>query len=103
MTQSVARELPEGLKAYRRTPDFTEADVPSALLNEHSTKEGTWGHIIVKSGQLRYLVTDPRRQPFERVLTAGSSPGVVEPTVLHRVEPIGAVQFYVQFLRAEPA
>jgi tellurite resistance-related uncharacterized protein len=91
--------LPPGLQAYKRTPDFTEATVPAGLLHDHSTKEGTWGLIRVEEGQLRYLVTDPRREASERVLTPGTAAGVVEPTILHRVEPIGPVRFHVEFLR----
>lgn len=99
MTRPAARELPDGLTAYKRTPDFTEVSVPPALLHDHSTKEGTWGLIRIEQGSLRYLITDARREPAERLLTPDTQPGVVEPTVLHRVEPIGAVRFHVQFLR----
>ena len=91
--------LPEELRPYKRTASFTEATVPAALLNDHSTKDGAWGLIRVEQGQLRYLVTDPRRPSGERLLTPNGEPGVVEPTVLHRVEPIGEVRFHVEFLR----
>ena len=93
--------VPEGLYPYKRTATFTEATVPAALLNEHSTKEGAWGLIRVEEGRLRYVVTDPRRPPIVRDLTPESEPGFIEPTILHRVEPLGAVRFHVQFLRAE--
>lgn len=99
MTGPAAQELPDGLTAYKRTPSFTEESVPSGLLHDHSTKEGAWGLIRVEQGSLRYLITDPRREPAERLLTPDTPPGVVEPTVLHRVEPLGAVRFHVQFLR----
>jgi tellurite resistance-related uncharacterized protein len=92
--------LPAGLESYKRTPTFTEASVPAGLLNDHSTKDGTWGLIHVEEGRLRYVVTDPRRPSAERILTPDSAPGVVEPTILHHVEPIGAVRFHVEFLRA---
>ena len=96
----VARKLPEGLHSVRRTADFTEETVPSALMNDHATKEGSWGLIHVDSGQLRYRVTDPRRAPFETILTPESGPGIVEPTVRHHVEPIAAVRFHVEFYGA---
>lgn len=99
MKCEAAQDLPDGLSAYRRTPDFTETTTPSALLNDHSTKEGTWGLIHVKSGSLRYVVTDPRRHRSETILMPDTAPGVVEPTVLHHVEPMGAVEFHVEFLR----
>src|SRR3546814_2569350 len=49
--------LPEGLESYRRTGDFTDTTVPAALLNAHTTKEGSWGLIHVAEGKLRYRVT----------------------------------------------
>jgi tellurite resistance-related uncharacterized protein len=93
-------QLPETLGAYKRTPTFTETSAPAGLLKDHSTKAGTWGLIRVEQGKLRYLVTDPRRPSEERMLTPDSEPGVVEPTIYHRVEPAGPVRFHVEFLRA---
>ncbi|MEI4508660.1 DUF1971 domain-containing protein [Sphingopyxis sp. CCNWLW253] len=92
--------LPVGLTVYKRTPTFTEASVPRGLLADHSAKEGVWGLIRVEEGSLRYVVTDPRRDFAEHILAPGGEPGVVEPTIAHRVEPLGAVHFYVEFLRA---
>ena len=39
--------LPAEVQAYRRTPEFTEATVPPALLKAHTTKDGTWALIHV--------------------------------------------------------
>ncbi len=91
--------LPAGLTSYRRTADFTEASVPPALLADHDTKPGTWGLIHVTEGQLCYRVTDPRRPETETLLSPDQAPGIVEPTILHRVEPIGTVTFHVEFFR----
>ncbi len=88
------------LESYKRTPNFTENSVPAGLLADHSTKEGVWGLIHVTQGSLRYFITDSRREPEDYVLHPGTEPGVVEPTILHRVEPIGSVEFQVEFLRA---
>lgn len=96
-------ELPEGLEPYKRTPTFTEDTVPAGLLAEHSTKDGVWGLIHIEEGKLRYVVTDPRRASTEAMLTPECEPGIVEPTILHRVEPVGVVQFHVQFLRSADA
>ena len=96
-------ELPEGLEPYKRTPTFTEENVPAGLLAEHSTKDGVWGLIHIEKGALRYVVTDPCRASTELLLTPGAEPGILEPTILHRVEPVGAVQFHVQFLRSADA
>ncbi|MCW1383577.1 DUF1971 domain-containing protein [Novosphingobium sp. KCTC 2891] len=93
--------LPSGAQPYKRTPTFTEDSVPAGLLKDHSTKDGTWGLIRVEEGRLRYIITDPRRAADERVLEPGGDPGLVEPTILHRVEPIGSVRFHVEFLRED--
>ncbi|MCD1623488.1 DUF1971 domain-containing protein [Citromicrobium bathyomarinum] len=92
-------QLP-ALKSYKTTPTFTQDSVPAGLLADHSTKEGVWGLIHVSRGKLRYCVTDPRRENEERILEPGSTAGVVEPTIVHRVEPLGPVEFHVEFLRA---
>lgn len=94
--------LPSDVRPYRRTDSFTEATVPAALLKAHSTKAGTWGLIHVEEGRLAYRLKDPRRTEDERVLTPESAPGVVEPTILHEVEPLGSVRFHVEFHRTEP-
>jgi tellurite resistance-related uncharacterized protein len=92
--------LPPDLVPYRRTAEFTEASVPAGLLRAHTTKAGAWGLIHVLEGQLAYRITDPRRPSSEATLTPEGEPGVVEPTILHEVEPLGPVRFYVEFLRA---
>ena len=88
------------LESYRTTPTFTQSTVPAGLLSNHSTKDGVWGLIHVTKGKLRYCVTDSRRVYEERVLTPDSEVGVIEPTILHRVELMGTVKFHVEFLRA---
>jgi tellurite resistance-related uncharacterized protein len=94
--------LPPGLHAYRRTPDFTEATIPKALLKAHTTKDGTWGLIHVLEGRLAYRVIDPARPPRQTVLSAQQGPGVIEPMILHEVEPLGPVRFFVEFHRDAP-
>ena len=88
-------DQPEGLVAYKRTPEFTADTVPAGLLRDHSTKPGVWAHIVVLEGRLRY------RCPalgWDQVLES-AQPGVVVPEVLHSVEPQGTVRFHVEFLR----
>jgi len=92
--------LPPGAAPYRRTDIFTESTVPAGLLKAHSTKAGTWGLIHVLEGQLAYRIEDPRRAAEETVLAPDTPPGVVEPTILHAVTPLGAVRFYVEFHKA---
>jgi tellurite resistance-related uncharacterized protein len=95
----VTKALPAGLQSYKRTATFTEATTPAALMNDHSTKEGVWGLIHVEEGSLYYLVTDSQRQSSQQILTSDCGPGIVEPTIIHKVEIIGRVRFFVEFLR----
>lgn len=94
-------QLPQDAKPYRRTDVFTEHTTPAGLLKAHTTKEGAWALIHVLEGRLAYRVIDPRRPRSETVLRPEVPPGVVEPTILHEVEPQGPVRFYVEFLKVE--
>lgn len=95
--------LPADVQPYARTAEFTETTVPAGLLRAHTTKAGAWGLIHVLEGRLAYRITDPRRPASDTVLTPEGVPGVVEPTILHEVEPLGVVRFFVEFLRAPEA
>ena len=90
------RQLPENLSAYKKTPEFTESTVPAGLLNQHQTKAGVWGKIVVLAGELEYTIAEPTP---EVVLLNPDNFGVVEPTVLHQVKPLDQVCFYVEFYR----
>ena len=92
--------LPQGLEAYRRTPEFTQDTVPAGLLKSHQTKEGAWGLIHVLEGKLLYRNLETQT---ESVLEAGGEPGVIEPQVRHEVAPLGLVRFYVEFHRPSHA
>ena len=87
------KSLPDNVVAYKRTPEFDQNSMPTGLLNNHQTKEGVWGKIVVMSGKLQYTI----QQPFEEIALDSNKYGVVEPTVLHQVKPIGPVRFYVEF------
>jgi len=89
------KQIPEDAAAYKRTPVFTEQSIPAGLLNEHKTKEGVWGKIVILDGKLLYTITHAAE---EHILDNNHS-GVVEPTVIHRVKPLGKVAFYVEFYR----
>lgn len=89
-------ELPEDFTPYKRTADFDESSIPDGLRKHHSTKAGVWGVIHVLSGQLRYVLEPPLTG--ERLLDA-EHPGIVVPEVLHHVEPVGPVRFFVEFRR----
>ncbi len=88
--------MPSGFVPYKRTPEFSEETVPQGLRRDHSTKAGVWAQIRVVDGVLRYHVPSLGRQ-FD--LTR-ESPGIVIAEVVHHVEPLGPVRFYVEFFRA---
>ncbi|MCG8316279.1 MAG: DUF1971 domain-containing protein [Pseudomonadales bacterium] len=88
--------LPSHVTPYKRTPEFTEKTVPAGLLNEHSTKESVWGKIVVLEGALEYTINEPK---IEIIVLDKHTQGVVEPTILHQVKPLGKVRFYVEFHR----
>ena len=89
------KSMPKSAKPFNRTADFTEATVPPGLLREHQTKNGVWGKIHVVSGAVRYTIP-ARKQEF--VLNP-DRPGIVEPGVVHHVEPFADASFYVEFWR----
>lgn len=87
------KSLPATVVAYKRTPEFDENSIPAGLLKDHQTKEGVWGKIVVLEGQLQYTISNP----YEVIKLDADTFGVVEPTILHSVKPLGHVRFYVEF------
>ena len=90
------KELPSHVTSYKRTPEFTEESVPAGLLKDHNTKENVWGKIVILEGNLEYTIQEPELEVIE---LSAHKYGVVEPTVLHHIKPIGPVKFYVEFYR----
>jgi len=88
-------EFPENFTPYKKTPVFTEESLPSGLKNDHSTKVGVWGKIIVTEGILQYRINSLK---IETKLSPGE-PGIVLPEILHSVAPLGTVKFYVEFYK----
>lgn len=89
-------EWPDGLVAYRRTPEFDEQTLPMELTREHATKRGVWGRIHVVVGALRYTVAAPVSRSFR---LAAPASGIVVPEIRHCVASEGAVRFFVEFWR----
>jgi tellurite resistance-related uncharacterized protein len=85
--------LPDGVVAYRRSPEFDQDTLPAALQREHTTRAGTWALIHVIEGKLLYRVLDPHS---EQVLEPGT-PGIVVPQEPHEVKPLGPVRMFVEF------
>jgi tellurite resistance-related uncharacterized protein len=88
-------ELPDGFVTYKKTPIFTEESFPTGLKNDHSTQAGIWAKIIVTKGKLRYCV-DTLEIDLELSL---DKPGIIVPEVLHSMEPLGTVNFFIEFYR----
>jgi tellurite resistance-related uncharacterized protein len=95
--------LPRDAEAYRRTDIFTEKTIPVQLRNQHRTKDGAWAMIHVLEGKLAYRVIDPRRPRLDYLLTPKTIPAIIEPTILHEVEPCGVVRFFIEFYRLRKA
>lgn len=89
------KALPETVRPYHRTPVFTEVSIPAALLGDHITKTGVWGVITVLSGRLEYCIATTG----ETVVLDADRSGIVEPQVAHRINPLGAVSFFIEFHR----
>ena len=89
-------ELPDNFIPFKRTPVFTEESIPAGLKKDHSTRTGVWGKIVVAEGKLRYRVPSLEAD----MELSKDRCGLVVPDVLHNVEPLGAMQFFVEFYRA---
>jgi len=85
---------------YKSTPAFDQHSVPAGLLKAHQTKAGTWAKIVIVSGKLSYRILEPE---CEEWVLSSENHGVVEPSILHEVAPLGEVQFYLDFYRTADA
>ncbi|CAD0187002.1 hypothetical protein RUESEDTHA_03913 [Ruegeria sp. THAF57] len=88
--------FPDNMTKYSETPLFTQDTVPAALLQDHQTKKGVWGRIVVQSGTLIY-----RRQGHPPQEVSPDHAATIFPEDLHSVEPRGTVAFRVEFYRAD--
>jgi len=89
------KTLPETVQAYTRTKTFTEKSVPAKIRQDHQTAPGVWGLITVVSGEVRYEIPSAEET---HILTPGN-PGIVEPGISHRANPIGEASFFIEFYR----
>ena len=85
------KTLPESLNPVRKTPEFDEGSIPKGLLKAHQTKAGVWGKIVIIEGKLQYKINEPEE---EIIIIDSEKFGVIEPTILHEVKPLGSVKFY---------
>jgi tellurite resistance-related uncharacterized protein len=90
------KDLPQNKVVYKTTKIFDQNSIPKGILNNHSTKAGTWGKINIVEGFLLYTI---QSNPIEEILLSPDKYGVVEPEVIHKVTPKGDVKFFVEFLK----
>ena len=90
------QSLPSAVEIYKRSPDFTFTSTPEAFRSEHKTKQGTWGRIIVAAGNVAFHI--PADKAVHRLTP--DVPGIIEPEVMHFVDPSEDAVFFVEFLRA---
>lgn len=88
--------MPDSVKHYKSTPEFTELTVPAALKRDHTTAAGVWAKINVLEGKLVYCITEPVQELND--LTVGID-GVIEPMIKHHVIVSEPVKFRVDFYR----
>jgi tellurite methyltransferase len=91
------RVMPEGYSAYKRTPTFMESSIPTGLSRTHSTKRGVWAQIVVTRGALQFF---EREDDVARHIAVPGSPAIVPAELVHRVAPLGTVEFHVEFWSA---
>ena len=90
------REMPSGFAAHHRSPVFDASSIPRGLMSQHSTKPGVWGRLEVLSGSIRFVVEG---DAGSRETVSAGEHVVIVPEVLHRVEPTGPVELFVEFYR----
>lgn len=88
-------QLPADVEKYKQTRVFDEETIPAGLTRDHATASGVWGRIVVESGRLLYEI--PERG--ESWVLRPSVLGTIAPGQKHQVSPVGAVSFFVEFLR----
>lgn len=90
-----AIQLPVGLDHVRTTPRFDASSVPAGLLRAHQVASGVWGVLHVLEGRVVFVLEHSGER---RELGAGERQ-VIEPEVLHHVEPGEGAVFEVEFHR----
>ena len=87
---SIPKELPVGLEAYGRSPDFTPDNLPARLQAAHATKAGTWGILHVLESKILYQL----EAPFEGEQSAAAGERIViESEVPHHVKFVEGAAF----------
>ena len=85
--------LPEGLVASGNPLEFTDADMPNALLREHALGQGHWGVLRVLEGTMTFVDMGTNE---EFPVSAGESVPI-HPQEPHRVIVNGPVRCRLEF------
>jgi len=90
------RSLPDGVTLRRVTDELTAATLPAGLRRAHQVADGAWARLCVRAGEVRFVRESP---PESVTVVAPGQPCVIEPSVLHHVEPSADARFVVEFYR----
>lgn len=88
------KEIPDNVHAYNKV-EYTDKTTPGMMKNEHSTRPGVWGKIVVEKGEVRFELPSESK---EHLLTPENY-GVIEPSVVHKIDPGPGAKFYLEFYR----
>ena len=89
------KQLPDHLDHYNTTKTFTDVSAPDIMKDDHRTKAGVWGRIVVVKGEVIYCITETG----ERISLTPDQPGIIEPTIAHKIDPQPGTEFFVEFYR----
>ncbi len=89
------QELPETVRAYQKTPIYTDKTTPGMMKNDHRVRNGVWAKIVVQKGEVVYEIPD--RNHVETLTP--DAPGIIEPVVTHRILPRPGARFYLEYYR----
>jgi tellurite resistance-related uncharacterized protein len=87
--------LPDEVRLVRTSPEFTADSVPDGLLSAHRVATGVWGRLRVLRGSVVFVLEATGES---RVVNADETQ-VIEPAVVHHVEPSEDARFVIEFHR----
>lgn len=83
---------------YKTLPVWTETTLPQKFQTKHNTQVGTWGKIIVESGQLQYeALSETGEVQFTQIISPEHTDFFVSPGAWHCVRPLGPLRCFIEF------
>ena len=86
--------LPDGLVPSGNSLEFTDADMPNALLREHALGPGHWGRLHVMEGSITFVDMGTN----EEVSVSAGESVPIHPQAPHRIVLSGPVRCRLEFL-----